>query len=212
MEMITKNKVDNFELIESLLDFSEPNTFYLIQILKRRKENPDMKTGVRTINNYYIYNDKDISYLKNRIIEDCETNNARAYINLNRLDTEKIALYTLKTITDYIIGKQFISVKNAYAVACGNYPSDDSKKWLIDIDIVDSNGVRDIKQIELANEIIEMINELHLETKKKNYKIIAQIPTKNGFHIITNPFNKQKLGMRFPEITIYKNSPTVLYI
>jgi len=31
---------NNFELINDLLDFTQEDTFYFVQILKRRKENP----------------------------------------------------------------------------------------------------------------------------------------------------------------------------
>ena len=83
---------DNFHIIEHLLDFKEPNTFYFIQILKRRKDNPGLKTDVQTIDNLYIYTPEDLNKLREKIVERCTKNNARAYINLNRLDTEKIAL------------------------------------------------------------------------------------------------------------------------
>ena len=45
---------NNFELIEQLLDFTLPNTFYFIQILKRRKDNPEMKYSESMIDNFYL--------------------------------------------------------------------------------------------------------------------------------------------------------------
>jgi hypothetical protein len=213
MEMTqARETVDNFELIDPLLNFEEPNTFYFVQILKRRKENPDMKTGVRTINIYYLYSKSDLVKLKPKIVEDCQKNNARAYISLNRLDAYVIALYTQKIIIEHMIGGQFFAVKNAYTTACGNYHSDDNAKWVIDIDIVDKDGNIDSKQIELSSAIVKTLMELHNEIKRKNYKILATLPTKNGHHIITNPFNTKKFGEMYPDTTFYKNSPTILYI
>ena len=87
---------DNFDQINTLLDFSEQNTFYFIQILKRRKENPDMRTGVQVIDNFYVYGPNDLEKLREKIVERCVKHNARAYINLNRLELEKVALYTAK--------------------------------------------------------------------------------------------------------------------
>jgi hypothetical protein len=121
---------DNFNLVTNLLDFENEKSFYFIQILKRRKENPDMKQNVRVINNYYIYSKEDLEKMKPRIVEDCEKHNARAYINLNRLDTEKIALYSLKITTDYIIQGDFKAVKNAYSTACGSHHSEKIDAYL----------------------------------------------------------------------------------
>ena len=220
--------VDNFDLIKSLLNFDEPNSFYLVQILKRKKENPDLGVNARTINVYYIYSKRDLINLKDRIIYDCLHNNARAYINLNRLDTYLVALHAQQISIKYMIDGNFVAVKNAYATACGNLRSEDDddetndskkfnvnnddKKWLIDIDIINDKGEVDITQIELSDKVLSTIKELHAENTKKNYKILAKIPTKNGYHIITNPFNKIKFGKLYPGIAYQTNSPTILYV
>ena len=205
--------VDNFKLIENLLDFSEKNTFYFVQILKRRKENPEMKTGVSVIDNLYIYDLADMNKLKEKIVERCTKNRARAYINLNRLDTEKIAMYTVKQMMDYIILGDYKAVKNAYATACGSHHSEKSKRWVIDIDA---------EFLDKKDKLRSIIEELHQEIANNKYKILAEIPTRSGVHIITNPFNMEKfrnmLPVAFPEgghvlgIDVQKNSPSVLFI
>lgn len=253
MSITLVNKhVDNFECISEMMNFDEPNSFYLIQILKRKKENPDLKVNARTVNIYYAYSKEDFLGLKERIVYDCEHNNARAYINLNRLDSYMVALNTQKIINKLIIDGQFASVKNAYAHACGNYRSEEEdendqvfkiknilgnlveekvinslikelnlredinssiidKLWLIDIDVI-VDGEVDKTQLELSDNIIKTIEKLHGENNKKNYKIVGKIPTKNGHHIITNPFNKTKFDAIFPGVTYYTNSPTILYV
>jgi ribulose bisphosphate carboxylase small subunit len=200
--------IDNFEQIKELLNFSEPNTFYFIQILKRRKENPDMRTGVRVINNYYLDSTDDLERLRERILEDCKKHNARAYINLNRLDYEKVALHTMKQVAEYIIQKDYKAVKNAFSTTCGSHHSEKEKRWIIDID------EEFIEQKEMIRKVVE---ELHTEIKDNSYKILAEITTKSGFHIITNPFNidKFKKDKRLHFVgdnLIHKNSPTLLYV
>jgi hypothetical protein len=227
MELMTDKHIDNFELIGDILNFDEPNSFYVVQVLKRKKENPDLKVNARTINIYYICNKDDLQDLKDRIVQDCLHNNARAYINLNRLDAYLVALHTQKIITQHLINGQLYAVKNAYATACGNLRSEeeeneenenkvnvinDDKKWLIDIDILDKDGNIDETQIELSDRMIAAIEELHKEFNRKNYKLIGKIPTKNGHHIITNPFNRTKFNKMFPGVTYYTNSPTILYV
>lgn len=205
---------DNFTLISTLLDFSEPNTFYFIQILKRRKENPDMRTGVQVIDNFYLYNESDFVKLRERIVDQCEKNNARAYINLNRLDLEKVAMYTVKQTMEYIILKDFKSVKNVYATVCGSHHSEKSKRWVVDID-------EDC--LDRKDEIRKIIEKLHEEIVKSKYQILAEVPTKSGVHIITNPFNMEKFRKILTErmtdendpimsIDVHKNSPSILYV
>lgn len=198
----TSTSVDNFSLISGMLDFSVPNTMYFIQILQRRKDNPEMNKDVRVINNYYIYTHADMIKLKNKIVEDCTKYNARAYINLNRLDTEKIGLYTQKIIADFLINKQYAQIKNAYASACGNHHSEPNKKWVVDIDSKDEDFIQSV---------IDYIYHLYTEAKTKN-SILAKIPTKNGVHLICEGFRMDHFSKQFPGMTVNKNAPTILYI
>lgn len=198
---------DNFDQIKTLLDFSEPNTFYFIQILKRRKENPDMKTGVAVIDNFYVYNLEDLDKLKEKVVERCTKHNARAYINLNKLELEKVALFTAKQIMDYIILGDYKAVKNAYAAVCGSHHSEKSKRWVVDID----------EEILVHKDVVRnVIDNLHKEIDKNKYTILAEVPTRTGCHIITNPFNMEKFGKTMTALGItldvQKNSPTCLYI
>lgn len=204
---------DNFHLIEPLLDFSVPNTFYFIQILKRRKDNPGLKTDVQVIDNLYLYDGGDLSKLREKIIDRCTRNNARAYISLNRLDLEKIALQTMRKVADLIIQKDYKAVKNAYSSSCGTYHSENEKRWVVDID-------SDV--VHLKDEIRKVIEDLQSEIKGHNYKILAEIPTRSGIHLISNPFNmhlfKKIMAERanpgdpaYLKVDIQKNSPTILY-
>jgi hypothetical protein len=197
---------NNFSKIKELLDFDNENTFYFIQILQRRKENPNMKSGVRIIDNFYLYSVEDLDKLKDKIIETCEKYNARAYINVNKLNLERIALFAMKKTASLIIEKQYKALKNVYASVCGSHTSENSKRWVIDIDT---------DELKYKSVIVDFINHLHSQNKKTEYKIIAEIPSKTGLHIISNPFNlkffndkMQELGIK---INVHKNNPTILY-
>ncbi len=170
-----------------------------------------MKTGQYTINVYYLYQKNELIRYKERIIEDCLDNNARAYINLNKLDAEMIGFDMQHLIIDYMKGRQYHAIRNAYAKTCGNYKTQKTA-WIFDIDLIDKDGNYDPKQLELAEDITNTIHLLHKEEKKKKYKILGYIPTKNGFHIITNPFHKPRFKELMPGIKYEDNSPTLLYI
>ena len=42
-------------------------------------------------------------------------------------------------------------------------------------------------------------------------KVIINIPTKSGYHLITTPFNLQQFKEEYPDIDVHKNNPTLLY-
>ena len=74
--------IDNFEQIETLLSFDDPDLFYHLQIIRRGKDHPNLVAANRTIKTYYIDNNEKLSKIKQEIIDLCEYFGARAYINL----------------------------------------------------------------------------------------------------------------------------------
>ena len=47
-------EIDNLEILKPFLRFDDPNDFYYLQILQRKKENPQLGSNNRVIKNYYI--------------------------------------------------------------------------------------------------------------------------------------------------------------
>ena len=106
--------VNNFNLISKFLTFESGDDFYFLQILKRKKENPEQTGNSRTIKTYYIDSLEKFFKLEKEIQTLCELHNARAYINLNKRSYEKIAFHHLKKVTDCLLNKDFKSIKDAY--------------------------------------------------------------------------------------------------
>lgn len=197
-----QHTVNNFEIISSLLDFPRDKSFYFMQVLKRRKENPELKSNSVVINNYYLYEKGDLEKLRERIVEDCVKNNARAYINVNTLDLEKIAMFAMQKTVELVIKGDFKAVKNAYASTCGSHHSEENKRWVIDIDTFDRQFIDKVRgEIEV----------LQAEIKGNQYKILAEVPTVNGKHLVCNPFRLDKFKQKFSEVEVKKNSPTLLF-
>lgn len=197
---------DNFQLIMKLLQFRSEDDFYHLQIIKRKKDHPEIGSNSIVVKTYYIKSVEHLDQVGPEIVALCDFHGARASINLNRRSFEKMAFHTLKKITDQIMNKDFKSVRKAYESACGAYANESQKKWIIDIDNISIDGFNHTSgMIHLRRRIIA----LQEETGNPTY--MQFVPTKSGVHIISAPFNLQKFKEEFPQIDVHKDNPTILY-
>ena len=199
--------INNFQQISKLLQFRSDDDFYHLQIIKRKKDHPEIGSNSLVIKTYYIKSEDHLAKVEPEIIAICDFHGARACINLNRRSFEKMAFHTLKKVTDQIMNKDFKSVRKAYESVCGAYANESNKKWIIDIDNISIDGFNHQGgMIQLRSRIIELqIEAGHLQSM--NF-----IRTKSGIHIISAPFNLQKFREEFPDIDVHKDNPTILYI
>ena len=199
-------KMNNFDIIRKMISFPDDNAFYFLQILKRRKDNPDLVKDMIHIEDYYIYSLEQFDGLRQRIIDQCDSENARAYFRLNRRDAKKIAMQVLKRTVDHIMSENYRAVKNAFASCSGEFHSDPDKKWIVDIDSI---SVESFSHSEKYDDVREMLYDLQKETGKE--PMMTYIPTKSGVHIITRPFNLNKFKSKYPEIDVHKDNLVILY-
>jgi hypothetical protein len=199
--------VNNFDRIRNMLEFPDRDSFYFLQVLKRRKDNPDLGKDMKHIADYYIYSLDQFDELKPRIIAQCDVENARAYFRINRRDAKKVAMQVLKRIVDYIMSEDYRAVKNAFASCAGEFHSDPDKKWIVDVDWKDiPEGV---DQDEYLNILISKVQELVAQTGRDN--TVIMMPTKNGVHVICRPFNLQKFRDAYEAIDVHKDNMVILY-
>jgi hypothetical protein len=198
--------MENFDLIRKMLSFPDENSFYFLQILKRRKDNPDLGKDMIHIADYYIYSLEQFDSIKQRIIDQCDSENARAYFRLNRRDAKKVAMQVLKVTVDHIMSENYRAVKNSFASCAGRFHSDPDKTWIVDIDNI---SIDSFNHSEEQHKMRELILDLQRETGKE--PIMKFIPTKGGVHIITRPFNLNKFKSQYPEIDVHRDNPTCLY-
>jgi hypothetical protein len=188
--------INNLNQIKSLLKFDSKDYFYHLQVLKRKKEHPELGSNSYVVKTYYIKSIEHLEKLFPEIQSICDFHNARAYINLNRRSFERLAYQSLKKITDCILNKDFKSVRKAYESVCGRFSNEsgESKRWIIDFDTkLTPENIAGISMILHGN--IDPIGE----------KVIDVIETKNGFHFITKPFNVTQFIKFYPDIEIHKN-------
>jgi hypothetical protein len=73
------------------------------------------------------------------------------------------------------------------------------KLWIVDIDSKDTQELRNVQVT---------INRCKPEGPKTKYIV----PTKNGFHLITDRFDVMEFKKNHPEVDIQKKNPTLLYL
>ena len=192
--------INNYEIIKPLLDFPDKDTFYLLSILQRKKENPELGSNSRVIKNYYI---NSIEYLEKRmpeIISLCDMFNARAMLRLNKRSYRKTAFKAMINMSNSMGNQEFKFVQKSYDRAVGQGHNDKVKKWILDIDK------------PYGEEWLLMVKETINNIEPLGNKILKELPTKNGVHLITTPFNLKDFKQEFTEIEVHKDNPVNLYI
>jgi len=192
--------INNFEQIRKILKF-EDDYFYFIQIIQRKKEHPELGSNNRIIRSYMISSEEKFDKNISEFVYMCDIFKARAYIHLNRRKFSKIALECLRHNAELIANGQYEGIKSSLETVIGrnNGESKENRTFILDCD-----GMNTPSPMMMA-----MIDHKLLPNEPKCLHII---PTKNGCHLITKPFDTQAFHLEYPEIEIHKDNPTILYI
>jgi hypothetical protein len=193
--------IDNLELIKELLNFDNEGDFYMLYVLKRKKDQPegerDNHQSVRTIKTYCV---ESVEYLEKRydeIKQLCEMFKARAYIHVQKQNHKDVSLNMMVSLAQRIQDGN-LKQHHLFDSVVGQLRTRE-KRWIVDIDTKDEIVREDIRAF---------INGL----RPDGYKCITEIPTKNGYHLITKRFDVVEFKKKYPEIDIQKKNPTALYI
>lgn len=190
--------INNLELIKSLLTFESIDDFYHAQIIKRKKEHPELGSNNYCVKTYYIdsLESLDRSFPEMKCLADFH--NVRVCINLNRRSYEKIAFHLLKKVADNHLNKEYKAMSRSYSTVTGSFSAGKEKLWLVDID------EKDVALVEKVAYVIDCI-------EPREAKAVTYIPTKNGYHLITKPFNTRVFDETYPELDVHKDNPTIVY-
>ena len=194
--------INNIELIKPLLNFENEGDFYMLYVLKRKKDQPegerDNHQSVRTLRSYCINSIEQLERKYDEIQLLCETFKARAYIHVQKQNHKDVSLNMMMALAQRIQdgNHQQQSLFDSVVGQLKTY----EKRWIVDIDTKDEKVDREV--------------QLFINTKCRPFgqKIIANIRTKNGNHLITERFDVKTFGEKYPEIDIQKKNPTLLYL
>jgi len=200
-----KDMTDNLFLIKELLKFKDENSFYHIQIIKRRKDkgNEEMSIGQKEIKSYIV---KSLDYLENKydeIKEICIRENARAYININTKSLEQVAHLMNIEMAKIVAQKNYNRIERLFNSTVSKSKGE-NKYWILDID------AEDIDKFENSQGVIDFEEYLY-NIRPIGNKIVTRIPSKTGVHFITTKFDVKQFNEKY-NIEIKKNSVTNLFI
>ena len=193
--------IDNIEIIKSILNFQKKGDFYMLYVFKRKKDQPederDNHQSVRTIKTYCI---ESIDHLERRydeIRQMCEMFKARAYIHVQKQNHFDVSLNMMVALAQRIQDGN-TNQKGLFDSVVGQIKTQE-KLWIVDIDTKDLQELRNIQVT---------INQCKPEGPKTKYIV----PTKNGWHLITDRFDVMEFAKKHPEVDIQKKNPTLLYL
>lgn len=208
--------INNFEIIKNHMKFLNDRSFYFVQILKRKKENPEMKAYSIPIESFYIFSVEHLERIMPRIIELCEMHRARAYVKMNCLDAQSVMLEQIAVITQEIRQSNWKHMSKSLNSACGICGKQDGneKLYLVDLDNIEFGS-------DKMNEIKDFINSLKPTERKLpdgtyepiENKIYMEVPTKHGCHFLSTGFNMEEFRKVYPKsmVDIHDDGITLLY-
>ena len=196
-----ENMIDNVNLIKKLLNFESEGDFYMLYVLKRKKDQSegerDNHQSVRTIKSYCIESIEHLDKRYDEIKQLCEMFKARAYIHVQKQNHKDVSLNMMVDLAQRIQNGRH-NQKGLFDSVVGQIKTQE-KRWIVDIDTTDYHAVTELSQF---------ITSLRPEGVKVEYVI----PTKNGYHLITKRFDVMEFKKKYPDIDIQKKNPTLLYL
>lgn len=199
------SEVNNFDKLSSLLEFPNEDTFYWIQVLKRRKDNPEMQENSKICGTYWIFNKSELLDIKDELIYLSNIHNARVVLWVNPRNAKEINFKCAQLALEYYQSGQYKAVKHLTDSVCGKTRSKVlDKRYIIDVDTKDP---------EYLNTIVETRRAC---VKDTSLTLETIIPTIHGYHIICTGFDKQEFYKILADRlilapVIQDDNPTLLY-
>lgn len=203
---------DNFKIYRDYIDeqfkssiLPENDTYFVVELMRRGKDNPDTPAANYHFKNYYIRKVEDLDKYENEIKLLCDVMRLRAYVSVNYKSFKQVTLNTLVELSRRVANNDFKKNYNVYESCSGSYVNSQNKRWVVDLD----DCKMDDSYVTCIEDYINDCKPLGVN------KIIAKIPTRSGVHLITKAFYKDefkakcKIHTQVPDIK--ENHLTLLY-
>ena len=210
---------DNFDNYRKLIqlngglpDDNERGTldkYYVVELMRRGKDNPDMPAANYHFKNYYIYSWRDLAKYEEEIKNICELLLLRAYCSVNYKLMSQVALDTMAESARRIASHDYKKFYAIFESCSGKFVDHNNGMWVIDVD-------EQLARVDYNN----LVNYINKMDSRYKLKVVFTMPTKSGLHLICRPFNlkqfkdgfREYFGDSITEIPdIKKNHLTLLY-
>ena len=200
--------IDNFEIVKSLMGFEEKdNMFVHVQVLRRGKDHPDLPAANKLIKAWVVRSREHLDKIKEEVVFLCEHYKARAYVSCAPKSIAKLNTLIMRKMADNLHTGNVINPWHVFNSACGELQGVE-KRWVMDVDDKD-----------IADSVLLEIDRLWVNAHPQDWGkpresgwLVCKIPTLNGAHFISRPFNLQEFMKRFPDVEAKKNGLTALYV
>lgn len=209
-------EIDNFENVRQIMNFTKPgDTLYFVELIKRKKDNPDMMDSRQFIKQFYFKSADEFNNAEQSIKTLCQQLKCRAYIYLNARSSAMVDKYT-KIYADRFRKNRRMAQhfgNNPMAFAAGrSFDAPDRPLCFVDIDS------DDFKDISMAMKIIQdagikplfayrsMNNGLHVILPNKDDAKKLDFTPINGNLNGLSQFYKNNA-----KISVEIDKPTLLY-
>lgn len=200
-------EIDNFQVHMEHMDFVGPNDRYLVHILRRKRDCGELYNTLganesqRKIKTYCIESKEYLERKIPAIKELCQCCNARAYLVVQPKDNFQCLLNLGKKILDTIQLQNYsVKPERLLWTAYGEVHTSRKKLWVLDLD--NDNMVERWVEVLFGGKALRAhvwtVEEVESSIKKwlkscgKDPSEMYRVPTRNGWHIITPPFNLQE--------------------
>ncbi len=202
--------VDNFDLVASLMNFNSDDDFYFVEVIKRKKDNPNDAFRYRQFITYYwIKSIDELQSKKQEIMDICLQNNARAYIYMNPRSAKVVNDYAKKLMVKFAQkGKGYGKYRgHEIEFASGQHKDWDSRPIsFLDIDSTDKNIFDQVHKILDAYGITPMA-----EYTTPNGGLHILLPDKKARYLDWSMFDGGKQLGQYSTVHFNIDSPTLLF-
>lgn len=195
---------DNFNRFREFMQLPEQeggDAYYVIELVRRGKDCPDLPAANYHFKNYYIDTLAKYDKVKDEIRLLCRTLRLRAYASVCRKSFRRVTMNTLAEMARRAALDDFRRPDRIFASCSGEYVDKDDRHWVVD---VDGDGMF---LAETSAAICETY--INLLCKPDGNKVELTIPTRSGIHLITRPFELQEFNRLCTEKAGFSSAPEV---
>ena len=132
---------NNFEIYKQFItekfnntELQEGDAYFVIELIRRGKDNPDLPAANYHFKNYYIRKPEDLDKYGDEIRILCEVMRLRAYASVNIKSFKQVSLDTMAELARRIANNDYKKNYSVFESCSGQYYHSADKQWVVDCD------------------------------------------------------------------------------